>query len=264
MTERESFVHGGTTYPLGTNTGNSSLRDADPSLYYTIAFFASVLQTYLGARLVAEAAAAGLTGPNVITKAVTYALPYDPITVLQEQQFAKFPLLAVWRTTDKNIWRTIGRMQSADVWKVAYVLPPITGAQRERLQPLLKAAKEILLNRIENMGDPNFLSGAQVWKLANLDEINLVGGNTGHYELPKSELVLPAWVGDLSVIEGDQPIPESATGGPLTGVDLLMDLVSSDGTVIPDFVDAGVDFPTFTGQLGAPSSMPGSLEPGAP
>jgi hypothetical protein len=234
-----SFQKGGTIYPLATSTGHSALFDVDPSLYYTLEYFKSVLQTHLGARLVAEATAAGLNGSNVITQAVQYALPYDPLTVIEEQQFGKFPLLAVWRTTEKEKWKTIGRMDTEDLWKVAYVLPPLTGGQRERLQPLLKAARDIILDRIENCLDPGFMSGAEVWKLAGLEELNLLGGDTGHYEIPKSELVMPAWIGNLQVIERQENTARAALLGKFSGVDVTI-TDSSQGAPV-DMVDLSID-----------------------
>ncbi len=255
MTELGQFVHGGASFPLPTGTGTSPLHDADPSLYWVLEYFASVLQTYMGARLVAEAAACGR--PD-ITAAVVYKLPYDPITVIQEQAFGKFPLLAVWRMSDKNTWPVIGRMQSNDAWKVAYVLPPLTGGQRERLQPFLKAAKQILLNRIENMLDPFFQNGVEIWKLAGLTEINLTGGQTGHYQLSTDQkMVLPSWIGDLTVSERDEDLPEAATGGPFGGADITI-TDSSQGAPLTIVTDATYE-PSLTGVLGDKGAMLGQF-----
>jgi hypothetical protein len=157
-------------------------------------------------------------------------------------------------------------MDTLDVWKVAYVLPPLTGGQRERLQPMLKAVRDILLDRIENMGDPSFQNGADPWGpgYANLEEINLLGGNTGHYELPQSNLVMPAWIGDLQVIERQENIPVAGLGGPLSGIDTTLTLVPSDGEAPIDFISMSLSFPVFTGQLGTLNSRPAWLEPGVP
>jgi hypothetical protein len=244
MAERGSFQYAGSVYPLATSTGNSALKDADPALYYALNFFSSVLTTYLQSRLVAEATAANVT---IITQAVAYELPYDPLTVLQEQQWGKFPLLAIWRTGGKDRWRTIGRMDRLNAWKVAYVLPPLTGGQRERLQPFInKSVHDILLDRIENMGDPGWNSGASPWgpAYANLEEISLVGDVTGSYELPQSNLILPAWIGDLQVIERQENVPVSATGGPITGIDINVSDTSQGAPL--DLADAQVNFPDPT------------------
>lgn len=237
MTEQASFVHGGVTFPLATGTGNSLLRDADPALYYVLDYFASVLQTYVGARLAAEAAAVGLaTGPNGITQAVGYKLPYDPLQVLQEQQLGRWPLLAVHRQAGKFVGKSVAFYSERDTWKITYVLPPLTGAQREKLGPVLAAIPKVLLNRIENKFDPGYASGANFAALAGIEEIGLVDEAWGSFEIPQTNLVFPAWTATLAVAERDGVLPVAATGGKFTGVDATTLL--SDGASAPlDLVD---------------------------
>lgn len=246
MTEQASFVHGGVTYPLSSSTAASALKDADPALYYSLAYFASVLQTYIGPRLAAEAALAGLaSGDNAITQAVRYALPYEPKLVNSEQQIGKWPLLAVWRESGKYRWRTVARMQTEATWRIAYMLPPMTGGQLERLQPFLNSVPKTLLNRIENHFDPAFANGADFLKLAGICQMDMLEDAWGSYQFPQGNIVFPAWLGKLFVAELDKNLPPSATGGPIAGIDVDIQLVPSDGSPVVDhFIDLAIDTTT--------------------
>jgi hypothetical protein len=242
VTEQATFQHGGVVYPLATGTGASALHDADPAIYYVLAYFTSVLQTYMGARLAAEAVAAKLnTGQSAITNAVGYVMPYEPKLVSQEQMIGKWPLLAVWRESGKYRWRTVARMETQATWRVAYMLPPMSGGQLERLQPLLNSVPKILLNRIENLFDPAFMSGQRFMKLAGLSEVDMVEDTWGSYAFPQGEIVFPAWLGKLLVIERDQDMPVAGTGGALTGIDVDVQLDPADGKpVIDHFIDLSI------------------------
>lgn len=250
MTEQSSFVIGGVTFPLATSTGNSALKDADPALYYTIDYFASVLQTYLGARLVAEASALGLsTGPNAITQAVGYSLPYDPVTVLQEQQISHWPLLAVFREKSKFKWKSMAYQSTQGTWKVLYVLPPLSGGQREKLGPILSAVPKILMDRIENMFDPGYQSGLEIWKAAGLEEITLTDDAMGSFEIPQSSIVFPAWSATLYVAERSGKLPSTATGGKYLGTDVEIDTAGSAAPLDTVDVQANSNTPTSIATL---------------
>src|SRR5208337_3592416 len=127
-------------------------------------------------------------------------------------------------------------------------LPPLTGGQVEQLAPILNSVPKVLLNRIEQKFDPAFMNGADFMALAGLDEMNLTEDAWGHYELPSVNIKFPVWMGKLEVIERDGNLPASATGGPLTGVDVAIDLVPGGGLpVVSDVVDMQINFPQFTG-----------------
>lgn len=237
MTEQAVFQHGGVVYPLSASTAASALHDADPALYYTLAYFASVLQSYMGARLAAEAAlsAVGLTsGPNALTQAVQYVLPYEPKIVSQEQQVGKWPLLCVWRESGKYKWGTVARMFTQATWRIAYMLPPMTGAQLEHLQPLLNSVPKILLNRIEQRFDPAFANGQSFMKLAGLCEVDMLEDAWGSYQFPQGNIVFPAWLGKLFVVERDENNPIGFDGGALAGIDVDYQLDPADGSPVVD------------------------------
>lgn len=232
MTENASFVVGGVSFPLTTGTGNSLLKDADPALYYTLQYFASVLQTYVGARLVADAAPLML-GQNAISQAVQYQLPYDPMQVLLEQPVGKWPLLAIHRETGKDKEQSIAYGRFDGIWKIWYVLPPLTSAQREKLGPILAAVPMVIRNRISNMRDPLYQSGARIWALAGIQEVELLDEAWGSFDIATSNLVFPAWTATLGVIERDMPDPPAARGGQLSGVDVELDDISGGGAPLP-------------------------------
>ena len=98
MADFGTFQYGGTAYPLTASTANSLLRDADPSLYYALDYFAAMITQHVGARLIAESA--GFSSP--ITAAVVQVAPMDPAPYLLQQQF-KFPLLSVSRSALPSI-----------------------------------------------------------------------------------------------------------------------------------------------------------------
>lgn len=250
MTEQATFQHGGVTYPLSSSTAASALHDADPAMYFTLAYVTYVLQAYMGARLVAEAARCGLNaGPNAISQAVRYALPYEPKLVNNEQQTGKWPLLAMWRESGKYRWGTVARMFTQATWRVAYLLPPMTGAQLEVLQPFLNSVPKILLNRIEQRFDPGFASGQSFLKLAGICELDMLEDAWGSYAMPTgngaSQILFPAWLGKLFVVERDRDNPAGFDGGPIAGIDVDLQLDPADGSPVVDhFIDIAIDTTT--------------------
>lgn len=215
MAENGSFKYGGAVYPLPSSTANPLLKDADPSLYYVIDYFQSVLNTYMAPRLMAEVARTPVI-PN-ITAAISYVVPYDPLPVMEQLQL-KFPLLAVYRRKDKFNWKTIAYWDDVSEWCVDYILPPLTAGQKERIEPILRSVGPILLNRIENMSDPFYQSGAPVWQLAGLEAITLDEANYGSFA-GTNNLIFPAWRGKLSVKE-IQDFSSNFLGlQPLAGID---------------------------------------------
>lgn len=237
MVDYAQFQTGASSYPLTTSTTNSLLKDADPALFYVIDFFASVITTYVGPRLLAEAAnAPAIAG---ITSAVMQVLPMDPGELLQEQQL-KFPLLAVYRQKDVYQWKSASWNDDASTWRVVYVLPPLTGGQRERVLPALRAVAKTLQNRIENQQDPAYQSGASPWALANLESIELVSGEYGAFA-GTGNLRFPAWTGTLMVKERDIEAANQWTNT-FTGIDAEIDLVTPNYPPVADVADFALTF----------------------
>ncbi len=228
------FKYGGASYPLPTSTVDPLLKNADPSLYYVLDYFRSVLTKYMGDRLIAET----LLPPAItaIQSPIQAVLPYDPTPFMQEQQM-KFPLLAVYRKKDKFNWHTIAYHDDVSEWCVDYILPPLTSGQMERVAPILRTIGAILQNRIENMYDPFYQSGLLVWEAAGLEEIKLEEASYGNF--PAGNLFFPAWRGKLMVKETNSFDAADAGLGPLAGIDLEEDAAGSPTLPI---VEEKIDF----------------------
>lgn len=238
MADYAQFKFGGATYPLTSSLANPLLRDADPSLWYAIEYFASVITTHVEARLLAECAQAPAIA--AITKAVAYVTSVDPTVVLLESQ-VQFPLLSVYRRSDEYDQRTLAYDHATSEWGVEFVLPPLSPAQYERVYPILKAVRDTLLDRIENTFDPGYQNGAKVWQLAQLESVRLTKGRFGSYDHDTGNLVFPAFMGTLLVKERQMPL--EAQFEKLSGVDIVVDAASSIGPSILDIVDAQVTYP---------------------
>lgn len=235
--ENTTFKHGGATYPLPSALTNTLLQDADPSLYYVLDFYAAILNTYMGTRLVAEAADCGAP----ITSAVAYKLPTDPADYLVEEQ-VQFPLLAVWRVREQLRDRTVTWRHDIAEWKVSYVLPPLSPGQRERIVPVLRSIGRILDNRTEIGYDPAYSSGAKILgaSYANLETIYVTDAVYGAWEAGQ-QLVFPCVTLTLEVKERGASV--AVAYDPITGADSHLDNVASGETTYSDLVQ----FQTTTG-----------------
>lgn len=229
--EESTFAHGAAVYPLPAATTNALLLDADPSLYYVLDFYAAVLATYMGARLIAQASAAGVTA---VTAAVGYKLPDNPAEYLTEQQ-VKFPLLAVYRTRATRRDRTVTYRDNVQEWKAAYVLPPMTSGQREQLIPILRAVEDILDNRTELGFDPAYLSGAKILasSYANLETIEVKAAEYTSWEAGR-DLVFPSVMLTLEVKERGAFVAGSYDA--LERVDVNIDSAASGEDTLSDVV----------------------------
>lgn len=202
MTDYAGGTLGGVVFPVTASTTNSALRDCDPSLYFAIDFFAAMLSTHLQARLLAEVA---IVGPATLTQAVAMKIAIDPRPWLAQNQF-KFPLLAVHRKSGTFTEKTVHYRRRLVDCEVAYILPPLTAAQAQRLIPILNAAADILMHRTEQGADPTYTPpgstmGASVWTAAALDYIGFTGEAQGAFQDATGELYFPAWTATLRIAE---------------------------------------------------------------
>ena len=236
MGDYSSFGGGGAAYPLPASTANSLLKDADPAIYYALDFFANVIQIHSGARISAEASAAGggLSIPNLPPT----QLPYDPFPYLKElQTAAKLPLLAIFRKGGNLTARTVSLQHDEANVTMQYILPPLTAGQAERLIPALKAVKDILHNRGEQGWDPAYtppgdVLGGKVWKLAGIEYWKAKPYTMGRWEASDSTF--------FSTISFDVEMGELASATfttLLAGIDAAIDYQAPDGTKIVDLRD---------------------------
>ena len=231
-----TFRYGGTSFPLTASSANTLLQDADPVVYHGLQFFAGVLGLHIGARLVAECAAANVTANGAaITSAVMQMTPLDPVPWLLEEHF-QFPLLALYRISEKFSRRTINWSHDTTKLGIAYILPPLTAGQAERIIPILTSVPRVIANRSEQGYDPNYLAGAKVWSsaFAGIEDIDFpTEGQFGAFP-GLGNLMFPAWTATIVVNERQM---RETDFSPLTGVDSTQDLVNKDGTIVTDFVD---------------------------
>lgn len=249
MTDFASFKHGGVTYPLPAEdsgiggTGASLLRDCDPAIFYALEFYRSVLGTHIGTRLVAEALAAG---HEKILSAVAETLPVNPEPYLTSEHI-RFPLLSLYRKS--STFRIIGQRKfSTHTMELAYVLPPMTAAEAEKLLPILHAVEVLLDNRTEQGFDPGYTpstptgtAGEGPWGAARagVSRVGITASTTGAYT-PTADLFFPAVVISLEMEElSEAVLSELQT---FSGADIHEDVVT-EGTTTSDFVQTALQAP---------------------
>ncbi len=242
MADYAVFKHGGVQYPLTASTSNSLLLDADPAVYYALRYIAGVLDLYLGDRLLAQAALEGLDLPG----AVATQLFVEPSPALAADKFS-FPLLALYRKSEKHEIRSSAWERDVCEWELAYVLPPLpSDYMADQLTPILRAVVRVISHAVRQGWDPNYNSGQKVWTVAGIESIGLVSATYGGYSLIEDiGKFYRAVVCKLQVTEKDyKPTAhfESFTGG-----NVNLDLENVDETVVTDFVQTKTyDAPTVT------------------
>lgn len=162
----KKFKVGGVTYPLTAATTNSLLRDGDPALYYALQLFEAVIEEYIGARLLAEAALVKLNFPSAVERAIHY----EPSPHLQAHDMV-FPLFALYRSEETWERETVSFEKATSVWSWAYVLPPMTPRQIEKLDPILHNVASIVSITAMQSFDPNWEDGKTLRDLAGIQKM---------------------------------------------------------------------------------------------
>ncbi len=226
MADYDRFRHGGVHYPLDTSTANSLLRDADPALFFTIDYLATVLCHYIGDRLLAEARLCDLKLPS----AVVHRMHVEPAPFLLAQDF-RFPALAVYRKNEEYSDRTISWSQDVATWELAYLLPPLIPEQVKRLQPILRAAAVVMRKALRRGADPSYSADVAVLTNAGIAQARLTAVKYGGYE-PIQEIptYYRALVGTVTVTEQD--MPDGSSFEKLSGMGATFSDTSADGTEI--------------------------------
>ncbi len=236
MAAYTEFKFGTTVFPLvSPGADGTLLSTCDASLEAALDYWEAMLNRYLGTALIDVCSSAFAP----ITSNVAYKTPIDPTEIMREVQL-QFPLLAVWRKSSTIDERTANWDVKASRWGVAYVLPPLSGGQLERISPVLNAVESILINRTRQAFDPTYLDGAQIWKNAGIDTISFRSSSFGRFEFGDN-MDFHAWTAELDVDERVTPY----TGGlnPLTGSDIqIFDNSVQPGNPV-DLVDLKTDVP---------------------
>ncbi|WP_437489458.1 hypothetical protein WME75_10750 [Sorangium sp. So ce1014] len=214
------FRIGQFTSPLTSATTNSLLQDADPALHTVLAYYQAVLTTHLGARFDAEVTRAEL--PDLSGRISTLAIPYDPLPFLTQAQLTP-PFLALFVVSERPSEKTSNWYHLEETWKLQWVLPPLGPAQYLQLYPFLRAVAKVILDRTEQGYDPTYQSGALVFNLAGIEEIQISEARYGSLQSLNTELFFPTVEMDLTVFERrmDAPGVENLTeiGGTISVAD---------------------------------------------
>lgn len=230
MSAPETYGVGGARFPLTTDLTNSMLEDADPSVFHFAAFVAAMLNKYIAPRLLAAAELEGLKFPSAVETIITV----EPAPYLLAHNF-KFPLLAVYPRSDTLREKTMGWESSECTIEFAWVLPPLTPRQADKLAPILRAAARMIGQRIRAGADSAYLSGTSAWRAAGIERIQLDSTRYGAWgSLEDNAKLFRSLVGTVRIWERDGYLPTDFET--LEGVNIAEDLTSSDGTTIADFV----------------------------
>ncbi len=227
---------GGAQFPVTAATTNSLFQDADPALYHAIRFFSAMITTHVGARVVAEAAAVGAD----VTAAVASRFAWDPAPLLTSVQ-AKLPMLAMHRKSSTILEVTLAHKRRVTTCDVTYVLPPLKGAEMQRLVPALQMVGVILRDRCERGSDPTYTppvvggtAGQNVWALCGIDRVEFVAESFGAYADVDRDLYFPSWTGNLRLTERTMNVSSDFLA--LTSIEDAIDLDPPTGATISDFV----------------------------
>ena len=238
MADPQKFTYAGVAFPLtAAHTGDALLGVADSSIATLLDFYAYTIGYYLGTALTDAATVCGAP----ITSNVAYKLPHDPARLARVEHL-KFPLLAVWRKGEKYEDRTIQRRHRTCDVGIAYVLPPLTPAQLERLVPVLAAVGMVVDDRTRNGRDPGYQSGATLQSLTSFEEVRLESAELGAYAWqdvasPNGGGVdFPAWNGSLVLLE--RQMADSRGLAPYTGSTASIVESPPDGTTADVVVNA--------------------------
>lgn len=206
------FARGGTSFPLVAGPGRDILRDADPTIYWALDFFAEMLRIHLGERwsFVADARTPSPIGSTS---------PYDPLPFLSQNTGARFPMLSVYRTRSQPGQKTVSKRRTTSTLMVTYVLPPVTAAQAEKLTPMLHAASAVLDYAAESGSDEEYQPPGG----ALGDSIFVMG------RCPIEDMVFTSFEHGMISGIGDMPFP--ALRGTLT----VTEMVTPDTSGLDDY-----------------------------
>lgn len=240
MADWDTFKHGGVQYPLVSATTNSLLQDADPALFYALEFLAASLRRHIGPRLAAQA----LLEKLKITNAVAQTLHTEPSPFLLSDQF-RFPALALYRKNEEESGASLVYGRDTAEWEFAYVLPSLTPRQVGQLQPILRAASRVIAHAVSQGFEPSHRAGANIWKLAGIEQARLVRASYGGYEpINETPHYFRSVVGTIAVVERDMaPVGHFQA---FNGANATLTDTSVDGTPVDVSTLATYPAPTLT------------------
>lgn len=155
---RDYFKLSNATVPVTAAAAAASLiTQCDPVLLG----LAAAIQACLRAKLdTAWAAAAQKFGDEYGAHAVNETITYNPGEAGMERRPWKWPLLAIWRTSDSFADRTLLWDGNEAEFACVYVLPPMDQETAARLGYIRPAVARTVRNLLEQGSDSTFESGA--------------------------------------------------------------------------------------------------------
>jgi hypothetical protein len=237
------FKHGGVVYPLTSSTTNTALEDGDPALHYALSLFETVIEEYVGERLLAQAAIEGLNFPSAVAKAIHY----EPSPFLQAHEM-EFPLLALYRTEEMWSNHTAAFDKSVSVWSWAYVFPPMGPREIDKLDPLLKSVAVVVSTFAMQSFDPSWEDGQTLRDLSGIQKME--AGPVKYMDFEPIDGGQNKWwravTGKLIVAERADIVFEDLDV--FEGVSTKVDLAEPEGTVA-SFVEVETHLPPIIAQI---------------
>lgn len=157
------WTHGGVEYPVTDATSESFLKVADPALYYAIELFSAVIEEYAGPALLARAAVEDLRFPSAIARTIHY----EPSPFLLSDDL-QFPLFCLYRSEEAWDRQSMSADKDDSIWTWAYVLPPLTPRQIEKLNPALRMISVVVSSFAMQSFDPHWEGGKTLRDLAGI------------------------------------------------------------------------------------------------
>jgi hypothetical protein len=226
VTEGASFGHGAAVYPLSEDPAQSLLEDADPALFRVLDFLSAMIEFHVGDRLRAHAHVIGL---RTITPAVATKMSVEPSPYTVADNF-RFPILAIWRTSETHLEHTAAYEKSVGEWAFAYVLPVLTPSQVTELSPVLRAASRVIAHYMSKGSHPSYMDGAHVFATAGIQRARFNSAKYGPLDsLGQVNGTYPAVTGTLEVTERDEFV--AGDFEPFAGADVTTDEQTSSGAV---------------------------------
>ena len=234
----KKFRIGGVTYPLEAATTNALLLDADPAIHYALDLFSTIIEEYVGDRLLAQAALEGLNFPSAVERAIHF----EPSPFLQSHDLV-FPLLALYRSEEAWAQHTISFETGTSVWSWAYILPPLTPRQIEVLNPILRSVASVVSSFAMQSFDPHWQGGKTLRDLSGIQKMTagpvryldieeLLDGEQGRWWRGVSGKILVQERTDIVLSDLDV----------FEGANIIEDLAVPEGTV-ERFVEANSGLP---------------------
>jgi hypothetical protein len=232
---------GNVVLPLTPVLSNPLLKDADPALAAVFDFFTWLVSHHIGPRWDAEVVALDRT--DLVGRIVSITKSIDPTFYFQQEQDIP-PILAMYRQTTQFVERTRHYSQKISTWGFDWILPPLTPGEAERLLHLRNAVEDLFLERIDRGFDPNYQSGAQVFKNAGITGFKLAGPGEHIRLTPQSSPQLSMTFEELHLhFEVREQVRAIDNFPAMQGATFSVSSSNADGTTYPDLSQGQVNNP---------------------